>query len=210
VKNRLLAVLVVLIALVVSSPVSAGLVQLVPSALTVAPGSSVTVSVNLEVSPDPITMTAVSAILNYDPAVFDFVSFVRGPFLDPSWDLVGAVSTPGELRLGAYTAVGCDPDIPGTCPPLSQTFTPGTAGTMFTFTLLARTGAALGPSAVTWGDAGTGVPGFDYGDEKWFDVVPTSFGTSIDVVEASVPDPGSSLLLLGIGLVGLRALRKRW
>jgi hypothetical protein len=42
----------------------------------------------------------------------------------------------------------------------------------------------------------------DYGTGVWW-------LDDVSVVEASVPDPGSSLVLLGISLVGLRARRKR-
>jgi hypothetical protein len=37
-----------------------------------------------------------------------------------------------------------------------------------------------------------------------------AFVSYVDLDTESVPDPGSTLLLLGMGLVGLRAWRKRW
>jgi hypothetical protein len=211
--KKYLAGLAVLMLLVASSPAAADTITLVPSATTVAQGSYVDVAVNLDVDADGLTMWAFSAILNYDAAVFDLVGFGNGSFLDPLWDVeVGSV--PGALFFGAYTVVGCDPFNPPYCPNYSQTFAPLSSGTLFTFRLQARTAAELGPSAVSWGDAsgsGSGPNGFDYtpGPPGFQDVVVPSDGATI-TVNGQVPDAGSSLLLLGMGVAGLMAGLRKW
>lgn len=198
-KNRFLAILVALIVLAVAAPVFAGpvSVSMVPNALNVAPGSTVNVSINMVVE-SPFTMTAMSEIIFYDPAVFTYVdpSVVQGAFLSGTWDFSAAASVPGQLRVGAMIW----------SLPFSETLAPGT-GTLFTFTLLANATAPLGPSALSWGNGSFLGDGFGYGDEDWVDVLVPSTGTSINV--GTVPDPGSSLLLLGIGLVGLVGAARR-
>jgi hypothetical protein len=210
VKNRHLAVLVVLIALVVASPVSAGpvTISLVPSALNVAPDGAVVVSVNMAVGGADITMTAINAIIFYNPAVFTYVgpSVVQGAFLTHDWvgpdplDFpMGDSPAPGELRVAPIDWDG------------GELFLAGTSGTLFTFTLQANAAAVLGPSTLSWGNGSFLGDGFGYGDGYGIDVlVDDSRGTSINVVGASVPDPGSSLLLLGMGVAGLAAARRRW
>jgi len=193
-KNRFLAIPVALIVLAVAAPVFAGpvSVSMVPNALDVAPGSNVNVSINMVVE-SPFTMTAMSEIIFYDPAVFTYVdsSVVQGAFLTGTWDFLAAASVPGELRIASFSG---------------GTVAAGT-GTLFTFTLLANATAPLGPSALSWGNGSFLGDGFGYGDEGWVDVLVPSTGTSINV--GTVPDPGSSLLLLGIGLVGLVGAARR-
>ena len=195
-KNRFLAIPVALIVLAVAAPVFAGpvSVSMVPNALNVAPGSNVNVSINMVVE-SPFTMTAMSEIIVYDPAVFTYVdpSVVQGAFLTGTWDFLAAASGPGELRIASFSG---------------GTVAAGT-GTLFTFTLLANATAPLGPSALSWGNGSFLGDGFGYGDEDWVDVLVPSSGTSINVGTSSVPDPGSSLLLLGIGLVGLVGAARR-
>lgn len=198
-RSRFLAILVVLIALAVASPVFAGpiSVSLVPSALNVAPGSNVIVSVNMEVA-SSFTMTAMNAVIFYDPMVFsyqDSPGVVQGAYLNDDWSPMGAAVNAGTLIVGAFDWIG--------------ELLPAGTGTLFTFTLQAKTTAPLGSSALSWGNGSFLGDGFGYGDENFEDVLVTSFGTSINVGTSSVPDPGSSLLLLGMGLVGLRAWKKR-
>lgn len=182
--------------LAVSSPAFAlPTVALVPSTLNVAPGSTVNVSVDMTGSPG-FTMTAISAVILYDPTVFTYVDpiVVQGAFLTDDWDLM-AGNPPGQVRVGGFDWDGGENLAAGD-------------GTLFTFTLLANAGAPLGPSLLSWGDAGNGV-GFDYGDADFQDVILPSFGVSINVSNtATVPAPGAILLgSIGVGLVGW--LRKR-
>jgi hypothetical protein len=173
--------------LAVSSPALATTVALVPDMLDVTPGSTVVVSVNMSDSPG-ITMTAMSEIIFYDPAVFTYVdpSVVQGAFLTPVWDFLAAATTPGELRVGSFSggAVAAG------------------AGTVFTFTLLANADAPLGPSALSWGNGSFLGDGFGYGDAEWNDVLLPSSGASINVT----PEP-ATICLLSLGVLGL--LRKR-
>jgi hypothetical protein len=176
-------------------------VSLDPATLNVAPGSTVNVSVDLSDSPG-LTMTAMNAIILYDPNVFTYVdpSVALGNLtVSSGWDLL-ANATSGQLIVGAMDWT----------PPYGQVA--AGAGTLFTFTLLANAGAPLGPSALTWGDAsgGGGGAGFDYGDADFNDVVLPSSGASINVT--LVPEPTTMmagvLLLLPFGASTLRIFRK--
>lgn len=203
-KHRLLAVFVVLVSLGVASPVFAGpiSVSLVPSAPNVAPGSTVTVSVNMVVVDPAFRMTAISAVIFYDPTVFTFVGpVVQGAFLEDDWSgafPMGAAATPGQLRVAAIDWS----DFSG------EEIAAG-GGTLFTFTLLANSVAPAGSSALTWGNAACDSPGLCYGDADFRDVLVPSTGTTIDV-QAPVPDQGATLTLLGCALVGLGVLRRRF
>ena len=170
-KRLIMAMLSIMAVMFMAATAQASLsVSLVPSTPNVAPGSTVKVSVDISDSPAFI-MTAISAVILYDPSVFTYVdpSVVRGAFLTDNWGFLAAASTPGKLRVGAFD----NTDFNG------EGLATG-SGTLFTFTLLANADAPLGPSALNWGDAGNGV-GFDYGDADWLDVVPPSYGTSINV-----------------------------
>lgn len=194
-KNLLIG-LAVLMVLTVSSPALASFsISLVPNTLNVAPGSTVNVSVNMAESPD-FTMTAFSAVILYNPTVFTYVpsSVVQGAFLTHNWDPMGAATTAGELRVGAMDLTD-----------FSGEYLAAGSGTLFTFTLQANANAPLGSSALSWGDANTGVVGFDYGDADFQDVVLPSSGTSINVV----PIP-AAVWLLGSGLLGLVGLRRKF
>ena len=197
--RNLLIGLAVLMVFAVSSPALASFsVSLVPDTLNIAPGSTVNVSVNMSDSPG-FTMTAISAVILYDPAVFTYVdpSVVKGAFLTPAWDLWTGTEIAGQLRVG-----GMIWDEPFSAQ------VPAGAGTLFTFTLLANTNAPLGASALNWGDAGNGV-GFDYGDANFQDVLVPSSGASINVNVAPVPIP-AAVWLLGSGLLGLVGLRRKF
>ncbi|MFZ0035422.1 MAG: hypothetical protein WAK60_10620, partial [Sedimentisphaerales bacterium] len=77
-------------------------VALVPNALHVDPGSTVTVSVNMSVS-WPITMAAISTRILYDPNVFTYDAnsgVVKGNLLTHYWDLGAGSPAEGELRVG--------------------------------------------------------------------------------------------------------------
>jgi hypothetical protein len=199
-KSRMMAMLSIMAVVFIAATAQATFVTLVPDALNAAPGSTVTVSVNMSDSPG-FTMTAISAVILYDPNVFTYVdpSMVAGVVM-PGWDLFAAAGTPGELRVGSFSGGAV----------------PAGNGTLFTFTLLANSGAPLGLSALSWGyaDGGSGVDGFDYGDADWNDVVLPSYGASINVSAVSaVPEPttmiAGALLLLPFGASTLRVLRKR-
>jgi hypothetical protein len=186
-KSSIIAVAsVVLMVLVLSLPALAGTISLVPSSSNVAPGGTVDVSVVLSGSTG-FTMTAMNAVIYFDPLAFTYMdlSVVQGAFLTDDWSPMGAATTPGELRVGAIDWTN----------PSGELLASG-SGTLFTFKLLAN--GPLGLSSLTWGDAGGGTNGFDYGDADFNDIVLTSSGTSINVAN-TVPEP-SLLLLLGFGL----------
>jgi hypothetical protein len=181
--------------LAVSSPALATSVALVPNTLNVTPGSTVDVSVYMSDSPG-ITITAISAVILYDPAVFTYVdpSVVKGAFLTPEWDLL-AGNPSGQLRVS-----GIIWDSPFSAQ------VPAGNGTLFTFTLQANAGASLGASSLSWGFpyAGEGEPvGFMYGDAEWNDVLLPSSGASINVI----PEP-ATMSLLSIGALGLLRRKK--
>ena len=200
-KKLQIAILAISLATAMSAS-AAMTVSLVPDTLNVAPGSTVNVSVDLSGSSGD-TMTAMSAVILYDPTVFTYVdpSVVQGGFLKDDWSPMGAAGTPGELRVGAIDWT----DFSG------EQLAAGD-GTLFTFTLLVNANAPLGPSALSWGDAGTGVAGFDAGFFDVFtDVVLPLDGVSINV-GTPVPEPttmiAGALLLLPFGASTLRILRK--
>ena len=200
-KSRMMAMLSSLAVVCIAATAQATLVSLVPNTLNVAPGSTVNVSVDMSDSPG-FTMTAISAVILYDPTFFTYVdpSVVQGALIvNSGWDLLAAAGTPGELRVAGMIWN----------PPFSAQVAAG-AGTFFTFTLRANADAPLGPSALTWGNAGAGI-GFDYGDADFQDVLLPSSGASINV--APVPEPATmiagALLLLPFGASTLRTLRKR-
>jgi hypothetical protein len=201
-RKLLLPLLAVNLASAIS--VSASMtVTLVPDAPNAEPGQSVNVSVNLSGS-EGFTMTAISAVILYDPNVFTYVdpSVVQGAFLTHDWAPLGAAGTPGELRIGAIDWTDFNGEV----------LAAGN-GTLFSFTLLVNAGAPLGPSLLAWGDAGNGPVGLDYGDANFQDVILPSSGATINVV-APVPVPESTtmiagiLLLVPLGASTLRILRK--
>ena len=181
----------------IAATAQATTITFVPDTLNVAPGSTVTFSVNISESPG-FTMTAISEIIFYDPTVFTYVdpSVVPDAVVMPGWDLLAAAATPGELRVGSF----------------SGGVVPAGSGTLFTFTLLVNSGATLGFSALTWGN-GSGLGyGFGYGDANFEDVLLPSSGASINV-GAPVPEPTTMIagrleLLLPFGACILWSLRK--
>jgi hypothetical protein len=192
-KRKLFVILAALMLAVTFMPAvaSATYVTLEPSTLNVAPGAPVNVSVNMYES-SGFTMTAISEIINYDPAVFTYVDpVVQGAFLTPVWDLQAAATIPGELRIASFS---------GGSVPVGD-------GTLFSFTLLANAGAPLGSSALSWGNGSFLGDGFGYGDTEWNDVLLPSSGASINV--SAVPIP-AAVWLLGTGLVGLFGIRRRF
>jgi hypothetical protein len=202
--KRLMIVLCVaaVVGLASSAMASIG-VSLVPDSSNVAPGSTVNVSVNMSDSPGFI-MTAMSEIIFYDPAVFTYVDpVVQGAFLHDDWSgglPLGAAATPGELRVAAIDWTDFNGEL----------LAAGN-GTLFTFTLLVNANATLGPSDLSWGDAsgGSGVDGFDYGDETGYDVVLSSVGASINV--GNIPEAASIIIwsLLGTLAICVGWWRKR-
>jgi hypothetical protein len=193
--KKYLAGLAVLMLLVASSPAVADSIVFVPSATTVAAGEFVDVSVLL-VGSDPIFMTAWSEYINFDPLVFDFVdgSVAQGS-VSGHWYPDGGNTTPGLLIVGAF-----DFDF-------GQLITPGEHGiTLFTFRMQALRDAT--GSSLSWG-AAEGCPGtgFCYGNSMFEDrlVLPSN-----DYTFGSVPDAGSTLLLLGMGVAGLMAGLRKW
>jgi hypothetical protein len=209
INMRKLQVAILAASLVGAMSVSASMtVSLVPDTLNVAPGSTVNVSVNLSGS-EGFTMTAISAVILYDPKVFTYVdqSAAQGGFLrddwtgDPTWPIANALLAGDQMQLRVgmidWTDFNGEALVAGN-------------GTLFTFTLLANANAPLGLSALSWGDAGNGV-GFDYGDAGFQDVILPSSGVTINI--STVPEPttmiAGALLLLPFGASTLRILRKR-
>jgi hypothetical protein len=169
------------VATVVPEPPS---VALVPNALHVAPGSTVTVSVNMTVT-DPITMAAISTRILYDPNVFTYDAnsgVVKGGLLTHIWDLSAGSPAEGELRVGGI-------DLGLYYPDYFETLAAG-SGKLFTFSLKAKEDAPTGPSALTWGvydGYDNATAGFDYGDKDGLDVILPSeamSGASINVCPA--------------------------
>jgi hypothetical protein len=182
-------------------------VALVPSALNVAPGSMVDVSVEM-VLPYDITMTAISTRILYDPSVFiydDSWVVTQGDLLTHNWDLSGGTPAAGELRVGG---IHWDP-------PYADPLAAG-SGSLFTFSLKVRENAPTGNSALSWGmydGFDNAVAGFDYGDADFVDAIlrdSNTSGTSINV-NSDVPEPATMVLLMGAGLIGLgiRRLRRK-
>jgi hypothetical protein len=184
--------------LAVSSPALATSVALVPSMLDVTPGSTVDISVYMDVS-SPITMCAISTNILYDKNVFSFdnESIVsKGDLLTHDWSLFGGETA--TLRVGG---IDLNPD------PWYEDIAAG-SGTLFTFTLQVKADAPTGLSALTWGvyvGGDNATSGFDYGDKDFVDVIlldSEMTGASINVT----PEP-ATICLLGLGALGL--LKKR-
>lgn len=182
-------------------------VAMVPSALNVAQGSTVDVSVYMTL-PYDITMSAISSSILYERDVFtdDALGPVtNGPLLKHDWVLDGGAPLPGgEWRVG-----GIDWDFSG------EFFTAG-SGKLFTFTLKVKADAELGSCGLTWGaydGHDNNTCGFDYGDADFQDVLlldSNMHGTSINVVSeiSEVPEPSSIIVML-CGLGSLVAFRRR-
>ena len=209
-KNSVLA-MVVLALLCVGSTAQAqpGIdvltsVALVPNTLNVARGSTVDVSVDMNL-PAGITMTAISTRILYDSSVFAYDDpwpVTQGTLLTNNWELWGGTPTPppGELRVGGIDLDGVESLAAG-------------SGRLFTFTLKVKDDATLGSSGLTWGmydEGNNAFAGFDYGDADFQDVIlldSNMHGASITVSE--VPEPSTMFLLVGVGLIGLGARRLR-
>ena len=173
-------------------------VTLVPATQAVCQGSTVDVSVDMSDSPG-ITMTAINAVILYDPTVFTYVdpSVVQGAFLTGDWDFLAAADTPGELRVGAMI---WDPPFSEDC-----------SGGGWNVVHLHSAGecrcapgtfrAELGVATA----AQVGV-GFDYGDADWNDVVLPSSGASITI--SSTPSTlDTSVTLVPDGCTYVRVRR---
>jgi hypothetical protein len=183
----------------ISSPAKADLVSvfLVPHTLSVTPGSTVDVSVYMDVL-SPITMAAISTNIVYDRNVFayDDASVVaKGTLLSHDWWLGGGETA--TLRVGGI-------DMNPYPLPYFEDIATG-SGTLFTFTLKVKDDAPTGLSAITWGvydGHNNATAGFDYGDSDFVDVIlldSQMSGASIDVI----PAPGAVVLgMMGLGLIG--------
>jgi hypothetical protein len=188
-------------------------VALVPNALNVTRGSTVDVSVDMNL-PAGITMTAISTRILFDSSVFTYDDpwpVTQGGLLTHTWDLWGGNPTDGELRVG-----GIDLDF-------GESLAAG-SGTLFTFTLKVKDNATWGASGLTWASYDghdNALAGFDYGDAFVFDgefwtcndvllLDDNMHGTSINVVPevSEVPEPSSIIVLL-CGLGSLLAFRRR-
>ena len=111
-------------------------VKLVPNTLNVAPGSTVDVSVKMDVSIG-FDMGALSIIILYDSNVFTYVGTNCGNLF--TCDNLGFnVQNAGEFRAGAFW-------LPG-----EVHLAAGASGALFTITLQAKTDAAIGPSVLTF------------------------------------------------------------
>ncbi len=166
-------------------PILPPTVALVPNALHVAPGSTVTVSVNMTVNDPCITMVAISTNILYDPNVFTYDAnsgVVKGNLLTHIWELFAGSPAEGTLRVGGI-------DLGLYYPDYFETLAAG-SGKLFTFSLKVKEDAPTGPSALAWGvydGYDNATAGFDYGDKDFLDVILPSeamSGASINVCPA--------------------------
>jgi hypothetical protein len=198
-----------MIALTSTSAQASLRVELVPSALNVAPGSTVDVSVDLFDSPG-FTMTAISAVILYDPAVFTYVdpSVVQGGLLKDDW--IGPSGWPIATAMSAGSLMQLRVGLIDWSGGFSGEVLTAGSGTLFTFTLQTNGNAILGPSWLTWGDADGGVTGLDYGDADFNDVVLPSSDVSISVGSV-VPEPATIVVwgLLGVAAAGYGVWRRQ-
>jgi hypothetical protein len=183
-------------------------VAITPNTLNVTRGSTVHVSVDVALPADT-TMSAISTRIFYDASVFSYDDawvVTKGSLLTHDWSLFGGTPAAGELRVGGIQWHE----------PWAEALASGT-GRLFSFDLKVRDDAALGSSALAWGPewdgADNALAGFDYGDANYEDCVlrnENMHGAAINVA-SDVPEPGTTVLLLSVGMIGLgiRRLRRK-
>jgi hypothetical protein len=179
--------------------------------LAVLPGASAdatTITFKTPLAPEAVGATGSGTVT----VVYDDI--VRTLSIDAAWSGLSGTTTAAHIH--------CCTASPGTgtagvavTPVTLPGFPTGvTAGSYFT--LLDLSSASTYTAAFLTGGGGTAagaearlVAGMLAGT-AYFNVHSTTFGGGeVRGFLARVPDPGSSLLLLGMGLVGLRACRKR-
>jgi len=160
----------------------------------------------------PGRLSYVEVFMNYvdlptDPLVLDIRRTIDGVPVENDTEALGFLSVgPAAVPQGAHAFVGFD---------LTSLGIEVTSGEMLAFVLQSNT--SFGNE---YGTSGTAVID-QYASGQYFHRVSWDTGqwktaaSNVDlrfatyVTPASVPDPGSTLLLLGMALVGLRACRKR-
>lgn len=170
-----------------STSLLAGTISVQPAAPTEMLGQSFTLSVNISGASD---LYGYQFDLGFDPTVLKAISVTEGAFLGTGGPTIflpgmidnvgGSISANGDILNGALSGVNGSGDL------LDVTFQALTAGSsdVQIFNLIALDSFGLG-------------------------LTETTAGSRVTVSVGSVPEPGTSLLLMA-GMVGLCVFRRLW